>query len=68
MDKWIQRFRAAKPVEGQEKVLIPGDPELEMMKIRKTEGIPLLEPVTKDLNCLAQKFDIEFPKILNTKH
>ena len=68
MDKWIQRFRAAKPVEGQEKVLIPGDPELEMMKIRKTEGIPLLEPVTKDLNCLAQKFDIEFPKILNTTY
>jgi LDH2 family malate/lactate/ureidoglycolate dehydrogenase len=61
MDKWIQRFREAKPAEGQEKVWIPGDPEIEMKKKREIEGIPLLEPVIKDLEQLAQKFDIEFP-------
>jgi len=60
MDKWINRFRNAKPVDGQEKVLIPGDPEREMMSIRKREGIPLLEPVVKDLQDLADKFDIAF--------
>ena len=60
MDKWIHRFRNAKPIDGQEKVLIPGDPEREMMSIRKREGIPLLEPVAKDLQDLAEKFDIAF--------
>ena len=30
MDKWIRRFRSAKTVEGQQRVLIPGDPEREM--------------------------------------
>mgnify|MGYP001770981739 FL=1 len=30
MDKWIKRFRSAKTIKGQEKVLIPGDPEREM--------------------------------------
>lgn len=60
MDKWIRRFRNAKPVDGQEKVLIPGDPERETMAIRKREGIPLLAPVAKDLQTLADKFDIAF--------
>jgi len=60
MDNWITRFRAATPIEGQEKVLIPGDPEREMEAIRKKTGIPLLPPVVKDLTMLAQKFDIEF--------
>lgn len=60
MDNWISRFRRAKPVEGQPKVLIPGDPEREMAAKRQTEGIPVSEAVVKDLQQLAQKFNIEF--------
>lgn len=60
MDKWIRRFRDAAPAEGHEKVLIPGDPEIEMSKKRATQGIPLLESVAEDLKSLAQKFNIEF--------
>jgi LDH2 family malate/lactate/ureidoglycolate dehydrogenase len=60
MDKWIKRFRAAKPVEGQPKVLIPGDPEREMERERITNGIPLLTPVADDLKFLGEKFDVPF--------
>lgn len=60
MDNWITRFRNADVVDGQEKVLIPGDPEREMEQIRKTEGIPLNENVIKDLQQLASKFELKF--------
>jgi len=60
MDKWIKRFRSAKTVEGQKKVLIPGDPEREMETERMTNGIPLLSPVVDDLKFLSEKFDVPF--------
>ncbi len=61
MDNWIQRFRAAKPAEGHERVLIPGDPEREMEAIRMKEGIPLAEIVAEDLKNIGAKFSIVFP-------
>lgn len=60
MDHWIRRFRSAQTVEGRERVLIPGEPEFEMAALRITEGIPLLEPVVKDLESVAEKFSIKF--------
>ncbi|GEP94149.1 Ldh family oxidoreductase [Chitinophaga cymbidii] len=60
MDTWINRFRSAETVAGQEKVLIPGDPEREMEADRRISGIPLLEPVVKDLGEVAMKFKIDF--------
>jgi L-2-hydroxycarboxylate dehydrogenase (NAD+) len=59
MDKWIGRFRAATPIEGEE-VLIPGDPEREMEAVRREQGIPLLDPVVKDLQEVAGKFNLNF--------
>ena len=56
MDHWIERFRNAKPSEGNEKVLIPGDPEREMEAIRIKEGIPIVTPVENDLLEVAHKF------------
>jgi len=58
MDNWIRRFRSAKTVAGEEKVLIPGDPEREMEALRMKEGIPLLESVVTDLAALAERFGI----------
>lgn len=58
MDQWIRRFRGAKTIPGVESVLVPGDPERELESIRKTRGIPLLNPVIEDLQALAQKFSI----------
>jgi LDH2 family malate/lactate/ureidoglycolate dehydrogenase len=58
MDKWIQRFRSAKPINANQKVIIPGDPEREMEKERMVSGIPLLKPVVEDLKFLGEKFEI----------
>jgi LDH2 family malate/lactate/ureidoglycolate dehydrogenase len=59
MDNWIKRFRASKPIAGQGKVLIPGDPEREMETIRRKEGIPVVEPVVNDLIEVGKKFGID---------
>jgi L-2-hydroxycarboxylate dehydrogenase (NAD+) len=63
MDQWIQRFREAKPASGFDKVLIPGDPEREMEKVRMEQGIPLLGPVVDDLRYLAEKFGVEMANV-----
>lgn len=59
MDQWITRFRNAKTVEGQEHVIIPGDPEREMEQERKLNGIPLLDAVVQDIQQLGAEFGIE---------
>jgi len=60
MDHWIQGFRNCRTIPGEEKVLVPGDPEREFEAERMINGIPLLEPVVKDLQQLAQRFSIAF--------
>lgn len=59
MDNWIRRFRSATPVPGQERVLIPGDPEREMEEERTRQGIPLVASVAEDLKGLGAKFGVE---------
>ncbi len=58
MDHWIQGFRNAKTIPGEEKVLVPGDPEREFEAQRMKDGIPLLQQVTDDLQSLAEKFNL----------
>lgn len=58
MDRWITRFREARPAEGQEAVLIPGDPERLAETERRKNGIPLLAAVSGDLQGLAAEFSI----------
>ncbi len=58
MDNWIKGFRNAKPIAGQEKVLVPGDPEREFEEERMKNAIPLLNVVVDDLNKLAEKFSL----------
>src|SRR3990170_3995485 len=60
MDNWILRFRQAKTVEGQDEVIIPGDPEREMEKLRSKEGIPINPKVVADLKELASRFNLKF--------
>ncbi len=60
MDNWISRFRNATPIEGYERVLIPGDPEREIESIRMQEGIPLLASVVNDLQSVATSMGVEW--------
>lgn len=58
MDRWIRRFRNAKPVDPNQKVLVPGDPERESEADRLKNGIPVVEAVEKDLKEIAEKFGL----------
>jgi L-2-hydroxycarboxylate dehydrogenase (NAD+) len=60
MDEWIETFRTLKPAAGQERVLIPGDPEREAeIRIRR-EGIKLVPAIKEDLVKIAEELKIEF--------
>ncbi|QES87733.1 Ldh family oxidoreductase [Rhizosphaericola mali] len=59
MDHWISRFREAKPIVPDKKVLIPGDPEREMTAIRMKDGIPINDIVWSDLEDLSTRFHIK---------
>ena len=60
MDDWIETFRSAKPVEGQDRVLIPGDPERECEERILKDGISLVPAIEKDLEEIAKVLDIPF--------
>ena len=60
MDIWIRRFRNSTPADPKQPVVIPGDPERAMEKERMENGIPLLSPVVKDLEGLAERFGVTF--------
>jgi L-2-hydroxycarboxylate dehydrogenase (NAD+) len=60
MDEWILTFRGAKPADGQEKVLIPGDPERETESRIRAEGITLLPAVIQDIKTITEELVVEF--------
>jgi len=60
MDNWINRFRSAKPVKGQDRVMVPGDPERTLEAARRLNGIPLHSKVVEDLKALAATYDLTF--------
>jgi LDH2 family malate/lactate/ureidoglycolate dehydrogenase len=59
LDNWIERFKSAQTVDPNQKVVIPGEPELEAEQDRKVNGIPLVQAVVDDLNLLAERFGVE---------
>ena len=60
MDNWIKRFRAAKPIDNENKVLVPGDPEREMEAIRMKEGIPVVESVVEELKKVGEMMGVKW--------
>ena len=60
LDNWIERFKSAKTNSPDQKVIIPGEPELEAELFRKINGIPIIDAVYTDLNALAKKLDVGF--------
>lgn len=63
IDNWIDRFKRATPIENNQPVLIPGEPEFEQEQMRKKNGISINDEVWNDLNELANKLNIELPKV-----
>lgn len=60
MDEWIETFRSAKPATGQDRVLIPGDPERESEERILKEGISLVPAIKDDLVKIAAALEIPF--------
>jgi LDH2 family malate/lactate/ureidoglycolate dehydrogenase len=58
LDNWIERFKSAKTIDPDKKVVIPGEPEYAFEIERKENGIPLIDAVVNDLNELATKLGI----------
>jgi L-2-hydroxycarboxylate dehydrogenase (NAD+) len=60
MDEWIVTFRNARPADGHDKVIIPGDPEREKeMKIR-AEGISVLPAIAREMKEIADELGVGF--------
>lgn len=59
MDNWVTRFKNASPINPDQKVIIPGEPEFEAEKDRRKNGIPIVDAVVKDLNEVAEKLHVK---------
>ena len=60
MDEWIRTFRRAEPVNGQERVIIPGDPERESETRLMKNGISPDQKTLDGLKRLAEMFGLPF--------
>lgn len=58
MDNWVARFKNASPINPDQKVIIPGEPEFEAEQDRRKNGIPIVDAVVKDLNEVAEKLNV----------
>ena len=60
MDLWIETYKKAKPANGVEKVIIPGEPEFEKEKRIMQEGINVIPAIATELKEIADDLKIEF--------
>lgn len=58
IDNWIETFKKATPIDTNNPVLIPGEPELKEEAQRMQTGIPLNSAVINDLTQLANEFNL----------
>ena len=58
IDTWIERFKAAKPKDANQPVIIPGEPEMMAFKNYSKIGIPINQIVYEDLKKLAAELKV----------
>ena len=61
-DRLRKRIEAVPPAAGVEKVLIPGDPELQARALRRREGIPIPDTLWRQLVDLAASLGVSAPE------
>lgn len=61
MDNWINRFKQAEPIDKNQPVVIPGEPEMAAKTARKLNGIPVVASVLDDLLKLSS--DLNLPPL-----
>jgi LDH2 family malate/lactate/ureidoglycolate dehydrogenase len=61
MDKALQEMRNSPRAEGVKRIYIPGEIELETKAERLKNGIPIPEPVVKELVALGRELGVPFP-------
>jgi L-2-hydroxycarboxylate dehydrogenase (NAD+) len=59
MDNWITRFKCTNPIDVNQPVIIPGEPEATMEIERMKHGIPIVDAVIADLQNLANEFEVK---------
>lgn len=65
MDLWIRTMRAATPIDPNQPVLIPNDPEVEKTNFHKKNGISILPEVINELNQILKELNIPVPDKLS---
>lgn len=60
MDNWSRTFRATAPVDPQQPVLIPGDPERSAEAVRSVQGVPVKRAVMNDIKDICQQTGLVF--------
>lgn len=59
IEQWIDRFKDSVPIDENQRVVIPGEPEYEAEKINFKNGISVNQQVLEDLDQVAERFKIE---------
>jgi LDH2 family malate/lactate/ureidoglycolate dehydrogenase len=60
LDQLIDTLHAASPLAADEPVLVPGDPEQQVVARRSAEGIPLTKSVFEDIRGVAHASGVSF--------
>ena len=61
MDDMLGELRRARPAEGAERVLVPGDLEYETEQERRANGIPVHPEVLEKLREIAARYEVPLP-------
>ena len=59
IDQWIQRFRNSTPINSNQPVIIPGDPERIFEKERMKQGVEISAELKAELQALSNSLGVE---------
>ncbi|MHB1005813.1 MAG: Ldh family oxidoreductase [Chloroflexota bacterium] len=62
MDKALREIKRSEKAEGIKRIYIPGEIEFETKEDRLAHGIPVPEPVVKELVALGAELGVQFPE------